>query len=74
MKLGQMISMDAGDVLPAELTAILARLRDAAHFMPPAQLRPNMPNLKRFDPKNAPMRFLPFFERDARRPRPGVNP
>ena len=38
MKLGQMISMDAGDVLPAELTLILARLRDAAHFMPPAQL------------------------------------
>jgi predicted unusual protein kinase regulating ubiquinone biosynthesis (AarF/ABC1/UbiB family) len=38
MKLGQMLSLDAGDVLPAELTAILARLRDAAHFMPPAQL------------------------------------
>ena len=38
MKLGQMISLDAGDVLPAELTAILARLRDAAHVMPPAQL------------------------------------
>ncbi|MCZ8019050.1 AarF/ABC1/UbiB kinase family protein [Novosphingobium sp.] len=38
MKLGQMISLDAGDLLPAELTAILARLRDAAHFMPPAQL------------------------------------
>ncbi|MDF8332403.1 ABC1 kinase family protein [Novosphingobium cyanobacteriorum] len=38
MKLGQMISMDAGDVLPAELTQILSRLRDAAHFMPPAQL------------------------------------
>ena len=38
MKLGQMISMDAGDVVPAELTIILARLRDAAHFMPPAQL------------------------------------
>ncbi|MBC2668111.1 ABC1 kinase family protein [Novosphingobium piscinae] len=38
MKLGQMISLDAGDVLPAELTAILARLREAAHFMPPAQL------------------------------------
>ena len=38
MKLGQMISMDAGDVLPAELTAILARLRDAAHFMPAPQL------------------------------------
>jgi predicted unusual protein kinase regulating ubiquinone biosynthesis (AarF/ABC1/UbiB family) len=38
MKLGQMISMDAGDVLPAELTAILARLRDNAHHMPPQQL------------------------------------
>ncbi len=39
MKLGQMISLDAGDLLPAELTAILARLRDAAHFMPPRQLQ-----------------------------------
>lgn len=38
MKLGQMISLDAGDLLPAELTAILARLRDSAHYMPPAQL------------------------------------
>ncbi|MCG9915758.1 MAG: AarF/ABC1/UbiB kinase family protein [Phenylobacterium sp.] len=38
MKLGQMISMDAGDLLPAELTTILARLRDAAHFMPQGQL------------------------------------
>ncbi len=27
MKLGQMISLDAGDALPAELTAIMARLR-----------------------------------------------
>ncbi len=39
MKLGQMISLDAGDLLPQELTAILARLRDAAHFMPPKQLQ-----------------------------------
>ena len=39
MKLGQMISLDAGDFLPAELTDILARLRDRAHHMPPAQLR-----------------------------------
>lgn len=39
MKLGQMISMDAGDFLPAELSAILARLRDGAHHMPPAQLK-----------------------------------
>lgn len=38
MKLGQMLSMDAGDVLPPELTAILSQLRDAAHVMPPAQL------------------------------------
>lgn len=38
MKLGQMISLDAGDLLPEELTAILARLRDSAHYMPPSQL------------------------------------
>ena len=38
MKLGQMVSMDAGDMLPAELTQILARLRDNAHHMPPKQL------------------------------------
>ncbi|WP_374148110.1 ABC1 kinase family protein [Sphingomonas sp. 28-63-12] len=39
MKLGQMISMDAGDMLPPELAAILGRLRDRAHHMPPAQLQ-----------------------------------
>ena len=38
MKLGQMISMDAGDILPPELTRILARLRENAHHMPPTQL------------------------------------
>lgn len=38
MKLGQMISLDAGDVLPRELADILARLRDSAHYMPPSQL------------------------------------
>lgn len=38
MKLGQMLSLDAGEVLPAELTAILAQLRDQAHVMPPRQL------------------------------------
>ncbi|MCU6453444.1 AarF/ABC1/UbiB kinase family protein [Sphingomonas sp. A2-49] len=38
MKLGQMISMDAGDMLPPELSAILARLRNQAHHMPPRQL------------------------------------
>lgn len=38
MKLGQMISMDAGDMLPPELAQILARLRDNAHHMPPQQL------------------------------------
>lgn len=38
MKLGQMLSLDAGDVLPRELTEILSRLRDAAHIMPPQQL------------------------------------
>ncbi|QLC26608.1 AarF/ABC1/UbiB kinase family protein [Parasphingopyxis algicola] len=38
MKLGQMISMDAGDMLPRELAEIMARLRDQAHHMPPGQL------------------------------------
>ena len=39
MKLGQMISMDAGDFLPPELAQIMARLRDNAHHMPPQQLQ-----------------------------------
>ena len=39
MKIGQMVSMDTGDVLPPELAQIMARLRDDAHFMPPAQLK-----------------------------------
>ena len=38
MKLGQMISMDAGDMLPPELSTILARLRNNAYHMPPQQL------------------------------------
>ena len=39
MKLGQLVSMDAGDVLPPELSQIMARLRAEADFMPPAQLK-----------------------------------
>jgi len=39
MKLGQLVSMDAGDVLPPELAQIMARLRAEADFMPPAQLK-----------------------------------
>ena len=39
MKLGQMISLDAGDMLPPELTEIMARLRQNAHRMPPQQLQ-----------------------------------
>ncbi len=39
MKLGQLVSMDTGDVLPPELAEIMARLRSDAHFMPPAQLK-----------------------------------
>uniref|UniRef100_UPI0033405D10 ABC1 kinase family protein n=1 Tax=Sandarakinorhabdus sp. TaxID=1916663 RepID=UPI0033405D10 len=38
MKLGQLISMDDGDILPAELTQILARLRADADPMPKSQL------------------------------------
>lgn len=39
LKLGQMLSMDTGLVLPDELTAVLARMRDDARHMPPKQLQ-----------------------------------
>lgn len=39
MKVGQLLSMDAGDVLPPELAEIMGRLRADAHFMPPRQLK-----------------------------------
>ena len=38
MKVGQMLSMDAGDMLPAELTDLLARLRSDAKSMPEKEL------------------------------------
>lgn len=39
MKVGQLLSMDAGELLPPELAQILARLRAEADHMPPRQLR-----------------------------------
>ena len=39
MKLGQMISLDSGDMLPPELSDIFAQLRNKAHHMPPPQLQ-----------------------------------
>ncbi|MDC8829219.1 AarF/UbiB family protein [Alteromonas gilva] len=39
MKLGQLISMDAGELLSPQLSAILARLREDADPMPKAQLQ-----------------------------------
>lgn len=39
MKMGQLLSMESGDVLPPELADVLARLRADAHFMPPRQLK-----------------------------------
>jgi predicted unusual protein kinase regulating ubiquinone biosynthesis (AarF/ABC1/UbiB family) len=38
MKMGQLLSMDSGDLLPAELTDLLARLRANANPMPAKQL------------------------------------
>lgn len=38
MKLGQLLSMDAGELIPPELSHILAKLRDNAHAMPHKQL------------------------------------
>lgn len=39
MKIGQLMSMDAGDLLPAELTALLEHLRSNAQAMPLTQLK-----------------------------------
>ena len=39
LKLGQILSMDTGIVLPGELTKILSRMRDDARHMPPKQLQ-----------------------------------
>lgn len=39
MKLGQLLSMESGEVLPPELANILARLRADADAMPPQQLK-----------------------------------
>lgn len=39
MKLGQLLSMESGEVLPPELANILARLRADADAMPPKQLK-----------------------------------
>lgn len=38
MKVGQLMSMEAGELLPPGFTAALARLRENAHFMPLGQL------------------------------------
>lgn len=39
MKVGQLLSMDAGNLLPPELAAILARLRSDANAMPQRQVQ-----------------------------------
>ncbi|WP_089996217.1 ABC1 kinase family protein [Cognatiyoonia koreensis] len=39
MKIGQLLSMDAGEFLPPALAEVMARLRNDAHIMPPAQLK-----------------------------------
>jgi predicted unusual protein kinase regulating ubiquinone biosynthesis (AarF/ABC1/UbiB family) len=39
MKLGQLLSLEADDLLPPEVAEALATLRDAGHAMPAAQLR-----------------------------------
>ena len=39
MKVGQLLSMDGGDLVPPELAGVFERLRQDAHAMPPKQLR-----------------------------------
>ena len=38
MKLGQLLSMDSGNILPEQFSEVLARLRENAHFMPLGQV------------------------------------
>ncbi|MGB5517516.1 MAG: AarF/ABC1/UbiB kinase family protein [Gammaproteobacteria bacterium] len=38
MKVGQLLSMDSGQILPPELSDVLARLRESAHRMPSSQV------------------------------------
>lgn len=38
MKLGQLLSMESGEFIPAELNQILARLREKAYYMPLGQV------------------------------------
>lgn len=61
MKMGQMLSMDAGDVLPPEFAELLSRLREAARPMPPHQL-------KRVLTRNWGPDWLQRFERFEARP------
>lgn len=39
MKVGQLLSMDGGDLIPPELAGVFEKLRQDAHAMPPKQLR-----------------------------------
>ena len=39
MKMGQLLSLEAGDLLTPELAAVLRPLQSQAHVMPPAQLK-----------------------------------
>jgi predicted unusual protein kinase regulating ubiquinone biosynthesis (AarF/ABC1/UbiB family) len=39
MKMGQLLSLEAGDLLTPELAAVLRPLQAQAHFMPPGQLK-----------------------------------
>lgn len=57
MKLGQMLSLDAGEFLPTELQAILAQLRHQGHVMPPAQLEQVMRSAWGSDWRNHLSRF-----------------
>jgi predicted unusual protein kinase regulating ubiquinone biosynthesis (AarF/ABC1/UbiB family) len=38
MKVGQLLSMDSGQILPPEMSEVLARLRESAHRMPSSQV------------------------------------
>lgn len=60
MKVGQLLSMDSGQILPPEMSEILAKLRQSAHHMPSTQVSQVLQTawgkdwqrrLTRFDPR-----------------------
>ena len=62
MKIGQLLSMEAGDILPDPLPDILSRLRDQAHAMPLGQVADVLDSAWGADWKGKPRLFAGMLE------------